>query len=361
MPLMVYDKRTTFRRKISRDKSSVECFTCGGNHFSKCKYTGRVCTAEPSIDPERAKLFQSEHKYREQKSSIPAVGKQEQLNFATAVSGGLLYVEVRALKQSDDRVSAELQTQITAFGNLAKRLEQQEKAMEQRIQALELQLAADQVKRAELEKKHESESNAMKAEVERALAAEKSATERFLTLEKAANDRTLAEKVANAAVEKAVAKANERAAVAEKEAKETKDRAMAMEKRIAEITKKMAALEARICELGDAVGDKQRGVMGALQMVTNGFVQREADFIKSTTSEVELWKKEWQRKFELMQKVVGALQEKVTERSVSSATSQPSRRSSRKGIRSVSPGNAIDDQNKAKDKQSKTTAASISS
>lgn len=349
---MAVDLRCTKRRKRSSDAKTVECWLCGGNHFYRDKYTGRVCTREPTYDEERLKRFQGEDKQQMRVEAKLAAAPRgiEQSSFAQVVAGNWVNAQVRATEEKCERVRAELQ-------------DAQREAKEANARAALAELAV-------------KECN------ERSSAAAKVADDAKASAATAEKQAEQAEKRA-AAAEKAAAEAEQRAAAVEKAAKEANERALAMEKRLAEMAQKMAAAGRRVEQLEETIGDKQHGFMGSLQIVTASFAQREADFIKSTTAELEAWKREWQRKFDVMHKVFASKQGKAVDEAAASNTSvhrplqssvsvsasapQPSassRRSllsPRKRPRSTSPVAAVDGQDKDKAQQPKTTAASINS
>lgn len=361
--VMAYDPRTTKRRARAYSIDTVECWRCGGRHFYKCKYTGRKCTAEPTIDPERVNLFQNEHKEKEHKSPIAAAGKQ-QLSFAAVAAGGLSDSQVRELKQSNEKIVAEMQAQ---NNSLLKRFEQLEKAFQQRAEQTEL---------------------AVKAAGERALAAEKMATE--------ANERV-------AAAEKAAKEAGERAIAAEKAAKEASERAIAAEKAVkaaekravaaessAEKAVKSAEVRALAAERAAAVAVEQAkefrefaqsnevGFREDMKKAAANFDVMELSFCAQFTE----WQRGWEKKYEVVRKLMATKQSKDSDVSAASigniirptqsavsasdsvsVTTQTSKSATpRKRPRSP-PRDSVqqESQDKDKAKQLKTQVASISS
>lgn len=329
---MPFDLRATIRRKPSNDSTTVECWRCGGNHWYKNRKTGSKCEAEPTYDAERQKRFQSEHKEGEQKSLVAAAGIQQFSFAAVAAGGGVFDSEVRALKQSNEKILAELQAQRALSDSLLKRFEQIEKVMQ--------------------------------AAAERALAAEKAAQE--------ASQRAVA-------AEKRAEAAGKRAEAAETGEKIAAEKLLTTEKRLTALEKKATDAEKRMGKLEGAIAEEKREIMGSIRVVTDSFAQRESDFIQGITADLEGWQKEWERKFAVVRKVLESKQGKATEEAaaskntisrppqssaIASASTQPSVPSQltpRKRNRSPSLVTTIDSQDKTTAKHSKTPAASISS
>lgn len=359
---MAVDLRCTKRRKRSSDPKTVECWLCGGNHFYREKYTGRVCTREPTYDEERLKRFQGDkHKEKEHKSPIAAAGKQ-QLSWAAVAAGGLSDSQVRELKQSNEKIVAEMQAQ---NDSLLKRLEQLETAFQQRAEQTAL---------------------AVKAAGERAMAAEKMATE--------ANERV-------AAAEKAVKEEGKRAIAAEKAAKEASERAVAAEKAVkaaekravaaessAEKAVKAAEVRALVAERAAVVAVEQAkefrefaqsnevGFREDMKKAAANFDARELSFCAQFVE----WQREWEKKYAVVRKLMVTKQSKDSDVSAASnsnnirpaqssvsasvpvithpsKTATPHKRSGSPTRESV----AHEPQDKGKGKQLKTSVASISS
>lgn len=354
---MPFDLRATLRRKPSKDSNTVECWRCGGNHWYRDRKTGRKCEAEPTYDAERQKRFQSEHKEGEQKSSAAAAGTQ-QLSFAAVAAGGMGESQVRALKQSNEQILAEVQAQRAASDALRKSFEQMEKALQAAVErgaaaekaaqeallcAAAAEKRADEAeKRAEAAQKRSAEAcqrvdenmDALILKIERndqefdqslktgvecwekrekAFCAsfqewQKEWERKFACLRALAESKQSEAKDGAAAsiMEKRAGAAEKRAEAAEKRAEAAEKAAAGAGKRAAEAEKLAKEVKKNVATLEDALGDAQHGFLSSVQLTSASFAQRESEFIKSTTAELETWKREWQRKIEVMHKVAEA-------------------------------------------------------